>query len=261
MYRLLFIFLILLPFFGAAQNTRDFFMGGETDISNRDGKRASKAIKKWSSKDGKQGDVLLSGAPFFWDYTKVGRPVFLRIIKNENVNGRLEVWTQKRGSRKFELYKTYLISFFSGDPGPKTKEGDFQAPEGFYYVSRRLMNPISDYHLAMDLGFPNAYDRAKGYTGSDIMIHGSTMSAGCFAMTDCSMEQIYTMVDRALKKGQRLVRVHCFPFAMTDANLKANEDSEHYEFWQNLKQGWDWFENNGRPPNVRVAGGKYVFGD
>ena len=243
-------------FDGGAQ---EVFEGGKSDISSGDRNRAKKAIEKWTAKDGKQGKVLLTEKPYLWDRSKVGRPVFIRIIKNDNKKGLLEVWTENPNSRKFELLRTYRIARFSGDPGPKLAEGDYQAPEGFYYISRKRMNPKSSYHLSMDIGYPNEYDKAKQRTGSYIMIHGSSVSIGCFAMTDCSIEQIYTLVDGALKKGRKFVRVHSFPFAMTEENLKQHEDSEHYEFWKNLKEGWDWFEKNQRPPNVTVEKGEYTF--
>ena len=244
-----------------AEPDRKFFAGGKSDISSSDANRAAKAIEKWSRPNGSQDDRPLAAAPFFWDYKKAGKPVFIRIIKNDNRKGLLEMWIEPSPGAQFELYKTYRIFQFSGQIGPKTAEGDFQAPEGFYYISRRRLNPASNYHLSMDLGFPNVYDRSKGYTGSDLMIHGSTPSAGCFAMTDCSIEQIYTLVAKALGRGQKFVRVHCFPFALTKENLALHRDSEHYEFWMNLKEGWDWFEEKKRPPNVEVRDGRYRFSD
>ncbi|MDF1812852.1 MAG: murein L,D-transpeptidase [Verrucomicrobiales bacterium] len=241
------------------KNDKSWFAGGASDIDSGDGRRANKAIAKWTAKNGKQGDILLSGSPYYWDASKPGRPVFIRIIKNENRKGHLEVWLENPATKKFEHLKTYRIARFSGRLGPKTREGDFQAPEGFYYISRKGLNPVSNYHLSMNIGYPNAYDRAKGYTGSFIMIHGSSVSIGCYAMTDNSIEQIYTLVDRALAKGQKFVRVHCFPFEMSEENLEKHSDSKHYQFWKNLQEGWDWFEENKRPPNVSVSGGKYVF--
>lgn len=245
----------------AAINERNFFTGGKSDISGADAKRAVKAIAKWSDANGKQGDRLLSSAPFYWDASQVGKPVFIRIIKNSNRGGRLEVWVENASTKRYEHYKTYGVHYFSGKLGPKTKEGDLQAPEGFYFISRSRMNPVSSYHLSMDMGYPNAYDQKKGYTGKYLMIHGSTPSLGCFAMTDCSIEQIYTLVDQALTKGQKIVRVHSFPFPMTETNMLKYTESEHYPFWINLKEGWDWFEKNRRPPNVEVKNEKYVFSE
>lgn len=238
-----------------------YFRGGGSEIEGNDSRRAAKAIRKWSDPGAwvEEGDA--TAAPYFWDYSKVGRKVFIRILKRGNREGSLEVWLRGADSEKFERFKSYHIAYFSGGPGPKTKRGDYQAPEGFYFISRRAMNPLSFFHLSMDVGYPNAFDRFHGRTGDYLMIHGNAVSTGCYAMTDASIEQIYTLVDAALKNGQRFVRVHCFPFEMTDENLKKHTDSEHYSFWENLKDGWDWFEEKRVPPNVTVVNGTYRFAE
>lgn len=258
--------LVLLPLFivflcGKAfgeELSPKFFGGGPSDISSRDSDRALKAIRKWSSPS-EWDEQDPTEAPYFWDFEKVGREVFLRVLKIGNRDGKLEVWLEDPNTRLFEHFKTYQISYYSGKPGPKTKEGDLQAPEGFYYISRGRMNPASSYHLSMDIGYPNAYDRHHGRTGSLLMIHGKSVSLGCFAMTDASIEQIYTLVDAAFRNGQKIVRVHSFPFVMSDSLMAEREDSEHFEFWENLKEGWDWFEKHKVPPNVEAEEGRYVF--
>lgn len=237
-----------------------YFQGGASGIDNSDPDRAEKSIRKWSDPGEwpEEGDPAKD--PYFWDFGKVGRPVFIRILKNSNRSGRLEVWLENKGSARFEFFKAYRIAYYSGTPGPKLKEGDLQAPEGFYAISRGRMNPDSSYHLSMDLGYPNEYDRMKKRTGSLLMIHGGSASLGCFAMTDASIEQLYTLVDAALKNGQARVPVHSFPFPMTDEAIDDECDNEHYEFWKNLQEGWDWFESNQRPPRVLVKEGRYAFG-
>lgn len=235
-----------------------FFPGGDSEISSRDPDRARLAIEKWSD-PAQWEEKDPAGAPYFWDFEKVGRPVFLRVLKNGNRKGRLEVWLENPETETFEHFKTYRIAYYSGSPGPKVKQGDRQAPEGFYFVSRGRMNPVSSYHLSMDMGYPNAYDRFHERTGSLLMIHGKAVSIGCFAMTDASIEQLYTLVDAALKNGQPFVRVHSFPFEMTEDVMENWKESEHYPFWKNLKEGWDWFEKTKRPPNVEVEEGNYVF--
>ena len=185
-----------------------------------------------------------------------GNPVFIRIFKEEM---ELEVWLESQG--KFALFRTYKIASFSGTLGPKLQEGDRQGPEGFYFVVPGGMNPNSRYHLSFNLGYPNAYDRAHKRTGSALMVHGSTGSIGCYAMTDARIGEIYTLADAALRNGQWYFRVHCFPFRMTDRNMQKHRESGWHEFWVNLKQGYDWFEKTGRPPNVEVKDKKYVFED
>ena len=172
-----------------------------------------------------------------------GAPVFIRIFKEEK---QLELWVND--GKQFQLFKTWVICKFSGKLGPKLKEGDGQAPEGFYFVPRKRMNPRSRFHLSFNLGYPNAYDRAHKRTGSALMVHGNCVSIGCYAMTDA-----------ALMDGQKFFRVHCFPFRMTEANMKRHGKSKWMSEWKNLKTGYDWFEKSKRAPNVMVSGKIYTF--
>ena len=183
-----------------------------------------------------------------------GDPVFIRIFKEEAV---LEVWVAK-GDR-FQLFETYPICNYSGHLGPKLKEGDRQSPEGFYSVPASAMNPNSSYHLSFNLGFPNRYDRAHGRTGSYLMVHGDCLSIGCYAMTDAGIEEIYGLVDAAHKAGQGAVSVHAFPFRMTADRLAQEQSNKWYEYWTNLKQGYDFFETHGVPAKVGVDGLNYTF--
>ena len=186
---------------------------------------------------------------------RLGAPVFLRILKHPGV---LEVFVENN-AKQFIRFRSYPICAFSGDPGPKLRTGDGQAPEGFYAVSEGRMNPHSSYHLSFDLGYPNAFDRAHGRTGSALMVHGNCVSIGCYAMGDEAIEEIWTLMHAAFSAGQKVVRVHAFPFAMNAANLKAQANNPNADFWANLKEGWDWFETNGRPPNVTVVNKRYAF--
>jgi len=148
----------------------------------------------------------------------------------------------------------------SGKHGPKLGEGDGQVPEGFYHVAKAALKPDSTYHLAFDLGFPNAYDRHHGRTGSAIMVHGNECSIGCLAMTDPLIEEIYTLCDAALTNGQPFFRVHVFPFRMTATRMTTAAGQPWEDFWKNLKQGYDHFEKSGTPPEVTVAADRYRFG-
>ena len=187
----------------------------------------------------------------------LGSPIFMRIFKK---TGELEVWV---GNKKgiFSHFKTYNICTFSGDLGPKQKTGDEQAPEGFYFVNLGRLNPWSSYHLSFNLGYPNKYDRAHKRTGGALMVHGNCVSIGCYAMTNKFIEEIYTLAHHALVKGQPFYRVHVFPFRLTDNNLKEYEENRWYGFWQNLKEGYDFFEEKKVPPNVEVRNLKYIFND
>jgi murein L,D-transpeptidase YafK len=186
----------------------------------------------------------------------VGNPVFIRVIKQTRV---LEVWLLNKETKKYQEFKKYRIMGMSGKLGPKVFEGDMQAPEGFYSVGRRALNPQSRFHLSFNLGYPNRYDRAHARTGHSLMVHGNHVSAGCLAMTDYYVEEIYTLCAAAIKNGQISVPVHIFPFRMTDFNLKEMEENQWHSFWKNLKTGYDAFEENNVPPSVKVSGKKYVF--
>jgi len=185
---------------------------------------------------------------------KEDAPVLLRIFKAES---ELEVWKAKDDGR-FYLFKTYPICSYSGGLGPKVNQGDRQAPEGFYLVSQEQMNPNSKYHLSFNIGFPNAYDRAYGRTGQDIMVHGDCTSAGCYAMTDGVVEEIFILAYQALQGGQQAFQIQAYPFRMTAANMTAHKDSEWYDFWKNLKEGYDYFEISHLPPKIAVCDKRYL---
>lgn len=182
-----------------------------------------------------------------------GSPIYVRIFKEES---QLEVWLQH--GTKYELFKTYPICAESGGLGPKEREGDAQSPEGFYSVTPSKLNPNSNYHLSFDIGYPNAYDRSLGRTGSFIMVHGNCVSIGCFAMTDPGIEEIYLLAQAAFARGQRAFAVHVFPFRMTAEKTREHASSKWAPFWSELKAGYDAFEVNHVPPDVQVNDGHYL---
>ncbi len=181
-------------------------------------------------------------------------PVLMRIFKEE---AELEIWKKKDDGR-FHLFKSYPVCFFSGELGPKLKEGDKQAPEGFYTVSPGLMNPNSDFHLSFNLGYPNRYDAAHGRTGAHLMVHGDCSSAGCYAMTDALIEEIYAIAREAFEGGQREFHVHAFPFRMTEENMARHRDNRWFGFWQMLKAGYDAFEETRVQPSIAVCERRYL---
>lgn len=182
-------------------------------------------------------------------------PIMIRIFKEE---GKLEVWKAKTNGR-FDKVVEYDICAWSGRLGPKLKEGDRQAPEGFYPLTPYHLNPNSKYFLAINTGFPNQFDRANGRTGSHLMIHGACSSSGCYSMTDAQMLEIYAFARDAFKGGQQAVQLQAFPFRMTAENMARHRHSPHFDFWKMLKVGYDNFEVTKRPPEVNVCEKKYVF--
>jgi len=184
-----------------------------------------------------------------------GSPIAIRIFKQE---GDLEVWKQKTSGR-FALLKTYKICKWSGKLGPKFKEGDRQAPEGFYTVKPYQMNPNSSYYLSFNMGFPNKFDRSRGRTGTYLMIHGACSSAGCYSMTDEQIGEIYALARDTFSGGQKSFQIQSFPFRMTPAKMFEYRNNPNFAFWKMLKIGYDHFETTKRPPNVDVCGKKYRF--
>jgi murein L,D-transpeptidase YafK len=182
-------------------------------------------------------------------------PILGRIFKEES---EMEIWKQNRDG-EFVLLKAYPICRWSGDLGPKKKEGDRQAPEGFYTITPGQMNPNSNYYLAFNTGFPNSYDRAMGYTGADLMVHGDCSSRGCYAMTDEQIQEIYALARESFFGGQKAFQLQAFPFRMTPLNMAKHRNNPNFAFWKMLKEGYDHFNATHREPKVAVCDRRYVF--
>jgi murein L,D-transpeptidase YafK len=181
-------------------------------------------------------------------------PIILRIFKEE---AELEVWKQDTTGH-FQLLKIFPICRWSGDLGPKLHQGDRQAPEGFYTVTPELMNPNSNYYLAINTGFPNSFDKANNRNGSLLMIHGDCSSMGCYAMTDEQIGEIYALARDSLL-GRPSFQVQAYPFRLTPANLARHRTHPQLAFWKMLKIGNDHFETTHLEPKVDVCDRRYVF--
>jgi len=212
------------------------------------------SIEDWAPKAEKQLPEKLVQAMRAKGMTRTS-PIMVRIFKEE---GQLEVWKQKDNGR-YDLAASYDICKWSGKLGPKFTEGDRQAPEGFYDIHPYQMNPKSSYHLSFNIGYPNAFDRVHGRTGSNLMVHGACSSAGCYSMTDEQVEQIYAFARDAFRGGQKDFQVQAFPFRMTPENMARYKGDPNYDFWSNLKEGYDYFQITKVPPKVDVCGRRYVF--
>src|SRR5712672_251062 len=182
-------------------------------------------------------------------------PILVRLFKQE---AELEVWKQDRSGR-FALLKTYPICRWSGDLGPKVREGDRQAPEGFYNISPAQMNPQSAYYLSFNTGYPNAFDKALGRSGSQLMVHGDCSSRGCYAMTDEQIAEIYSLGRESFFGGQRAFQLQAYPFKMTQVNMARHRNNPNMPFWKMIKEGYDHFEVTRQEPKVDFCEKKYVF--
>lgn len=184
----------------------------------------------------------------------LGSPVYIQIFKEERT---LELYA-KLGNN-FRLVGSYRICNFSGGLGPKRREGDFKSPEGFYSVDMRHMKPDSRFYRAINIGYPNAYDEAQGYSGKYLMIHGECKSIGCYAMTNAYMDEIFTYVQAAFRNGQGNVDISIYPFRMTESNMQRHRSSTYAKFWRELQPGYEYFVKNSQPPSIGVVNGQYVL--
>lgn len=180
--------------------------------------------------------------------------IFVRIYKEES---ELEVWKLRDDGRYYH-FKTYPICNWSGEVGPKLRQGDRQSPEGFYQITREQMKPDSRFHLAFNLGYPNPFDKSHRRTGDALMVHGKCASAGCYAMTDALMEEIYALAREAFIGGQEAIPVHAFPFRMTETNMARHAKSKWQPFWRNMKEGYDHFELTRQVPAIAICNRRYV---
>ncbi|MGQ0815974.1 MAG: L,D-transpeptidase family protein [Gemmatimonadota bacterium] len=190
--------------------------------------------------------------------------IFLRGFKRDHT---LELWVRPEGQDTFVLLKTYDICALGEKPGPKRKQGDLQTPEGFYHINN--FNPQSDYHLSLGVNYPNESDRilhdAGTPLGGDIFIHGGCKTAGCMALTDENIKEVYVIAMEARDRGQERIPAHIFPARLTDDGLKQlvrvfEKEPELVSFWANLKTGYDFFENNKKLPVITVnKRGRYLF--
>ncbi len=182
-------------------------------------------------------------------------PMLIRAYKKE---AELEVWKMRSDGRYAHL-KTFPMCRWSGQLGPKTREGDRQVPEGFYAIGPAQMNPNSSYYLSFNVGYPNALDRALGHSGGTIMVHGACSSAGCFSMTDAQIAEIYAIARSSFGGGQHAIQMQSLPFKMTAENLAKHRLDPNIDFWKNLKEGSDHFEVSLQEPEVGYCGRRYVF--
>src|ERR1700723_2164443 len=165
-------------------------------------------------------------------------PTLIRTYKKE---AELQIWKMKSDGQ-YALLKTFPMCRWSGQLGPKLREGDHQVPEGFYTITPGQMNPNSAYYLSFNVGYPNAYDRAWDRTGGSIMVHGICSSAGCYSMTDAQIAEIYAIARESFNGGQRAIQMQSYPFRMTAENLAKHRLDPNAEFWKQLKKGPDPFE-------------------
>jgi murein L,D-transpeptidase YafK len=187
------------------------------------------------------------------------KKVFVRVFKAEF---QLELWAENPTTKKFVLIKTYPVCAMSGVLGGKNKFGDLQVPEGFYHID--AYNPNSSYYLSVKINYPNEYDKFWKKTGDNICIHGYCASIGCVSIEDDPIKELYWALIQAKSAGQSKIPVHIFPTRFSQkrfdslATEYANEPKK-VNFWTNIKEGYDYFEQKQELPTVKVVKGRYVI--
>jgi murein L,D-transpeptidase YafK len=191
------------------------------------------------------------------------RYVYIRSFKYDS---QLEVWVKNASQEKYKLFKTYKICALAGTLGPKRMAGDYQTPEGFYYINE--FNPKSEYHLSLGLNYPNASDRILSDSlqpGGDIFIHGSCVTTGCIPITDNQIEELYTICAYAKDLGEDFIPVHIFPVNFNNPrsvgylNKYLQTFSEYTPFARSMRSAFFYFEKYREVPFVMVNGkGEYV---
>ena len=188
-------------------------------------------------------------------------------IRSFKYDSQLEVWVRSESTQPFQLFKTYRVCALSGGLGPKRIEGDYQVPEGFYYIN--VFNPKSTYHLSLGLNYPNASDLLlsdSSQPGSDIFIHGSCITVGCIPITDNQIEEVYLMASHARNNGEDFIPVHIYPVrynnpkSVAQLNKLTQMDREYQIFSGRIKEVYDYFEANKKLPLISVnSKGEYVI--
>ncbi len=188
-------------------------------------------------------------------------------IRSFKYDGQLEVWVKNDRRDQFKLFKSYKVCAMAGTLGPKRMQGDFQVPEGFYYISE--FNPNSNYYLSLGINYPNQSDKLLAdplHPGGDIYIHGNCVTVGCIPVNDQQMEEIYILAAHAKSLGQDYIPVHIFPIQY--GNKKAVDylknltktDARLAAFSENLEKVYDHFEVTHQLPIIMTdSRGNYSF--
>lgn len=188
-------------------------------------------------------------------------------IRSFKYDSQLEVWVRNSNHEDYKLFKTYKVCALSGSLGPKRMQGDFQVPEGFYYINN--FNPKSEYHMSLGINYPNASDLLlsdSARPGSDIYIHGSCTTVGCIPVMNKPMEEIYILSSYAKHYGDDFIPVHIFPVrynipkSVQKLKLATEDDRDYRLFADKLKEVFDFFELHKQLPIISInKRGEYVI--
>jgi len=200
---------------------------------------------------------------------KLQWPAKYMYIRSFKYDSQLEVWVKNEVNAPFQLFKTYKVCALAGTLGPKRMEGDYQVPEGFYYINE--FNPKSNYYLSLGINYPNASDKILSDSlrpGSAIYIHGSCVTVGCIPITDQQIDELYILAAHAKDQGQDFIPVHIFPIRF-DKEKSINylegltkDDPVLKKFAERMEDAFDYFEKYKQLPVVMVGEkGEYIINE
>jgi murein L,D-transpeptidase YafK len=200
---------------------------------------------------------------------KLNWPAKYIYIRSFKYDSQLEVWAKNEIQEPFKLFKTYRVCALAGTLGPKRMEGDYQVPEGFYYVN--VFNPKSNYYLSLGINYPNASDKILSDSqrpGGDIYIHGSCVTVGCIPIRDEQIDELYIIAAHAKDQGQDYIPVHIFPVRFTvEKSVKfleslTKDDPDLKRFSNSMEDAFDYFEKHKQLPVVLIGEkGEYIIND
>lgn len=252
LFRLLFCFLLLLPAFAFSQ--ANFASANFVEFQKKFPRINATYYKKLQVL---QSEFKEKNLP--WP----ARYIYIRSFKYDS---ELEVWVKYQKSEQYKLFKTYRVCALAGTLGPKRLQGDYQVPEGFYYINE--FNPRSMYHLSLGLNYPNASDKVLSdalQPGGEIYIHGSCVTTGCIPITDNQIEDLYILSAHAINEGQDFIPVHIFPIkfdvkrSVDYLNNFARNYPTYRSFVQPLKTVYDYFNMHQDLPLIMVnKKGEYI---
>lgn len=196
-------------------------------------------------------------------------PAKYMYIRSFKYDSQMEVWVKNELKDQFQLFKTYKVCALAGTLGPKRMEGDYQVPEGFYYINE--FNPRSNYYLSLGINYPNASDKMLSDSlrpGSEIYIHGSCVTVGCIPIRDEQIDELYLLAAHAKDQGQDFIPVHIFPIRYNvERSVKylenlTKDDPALKKFAARLEDAFDYFDKYKQLPVVMIdEKGEYLVNE
>lgn len=193
-------------------------------------------------------------------------PARYMYVRSFKYDSNLEVWVKNSIKEPYKLLKIYKVCALVGSLGPKRFEGDYQVPEGFYYINE--FNPNSSYYLSLGLNYPNASDRILSdqiKPGGDIYIHGGCATVGCIPIRDEQIDELYILAASAKSAGLDFIPVHIFPIkydikkSYEYLGKMMKDNAKLTDFNARLEQAFDYFEKYKQVPIVMIKdNGEYV---